>query len=227
MKKGLKLGWVLLFVLIVLTGCQGKNDEMNELKDQLKINEEKVMILEKKLQSYEEDENIHKNPVNGVKFAVNALEDIKAGDMASLSDHVHPEKGLRFSPYFNIDTKNDLVFTAQQVAELMQNSEVFHWGSYDGTGKPIDLTFKNYYSVFVYDHDFMNADLIGNNHPIGSGNAVDNIKEAYPESDFVEFHFTGFDSEFEGIDWSSLRLVFEKEEGEWYLVGIVHGQWTV
>jgi UDP-N-acetyl-2-amino-2-deoxyglucuronate dehydrogenase len=31
----------------------------------------------------------------------------------------------------------------------------------------------------------------------------------------------------EGMDWRSLRLVFEKKNDIWYLVGIIHDQWTI
>jgi hypothetical protein len=43
----------------------------------------------------------------------------------------------------------------------------------------------------------------------------------------VEYHFSGFDKKFEGMDWASLKLVFENSNNEWYLVGIVHDQWTI
>ena len=69
--------------------------------------------------------------------------------------------------------------------------------------------------------------MIGNNTAIGSGNIIDNVPTEYPDGEFVEFHFTGFDSQYEGMDWRSLRLVFEEHAGAWHLVGIVHGQWTI
>jgi len=50
---------------------------------------------------------------------------------------------------------------------------------------------------------------------------------AYPTASFVEFHFTGFDPQYGGIDWSSLRLVFENVGGNWLLIGIVHDGWTI
>lgn len=56
---------------------------------------------------------------------------------------------------------------------------------------------------------------------------IDNMSTAYPNGSFVEYHFTGFDSQYAGIDWASLTLVFEENGGDWYLVGIVHGQWTI
>ena len=41
------------------------------------------------------------------------------------------------------------------------------------------------------------------------------------------YDVTGFEPEYEGIDWKSLTLVFEKDSGDCYLVGIIHGQWTI
>jgi hypothetical protein len=43
----------------------------------------------------------------------------------------------------------------------------------------------------------------------------------------VEYHFSGFVEDYGGMDWVSLRLVFIEEEGSWFLVGIVHDQWTI
>ncbi len=152
---------------------------------------------------------------------------IKAKDMASLSRYVHPTQGIRLTPYFYIDSQNDQVFTAQDLATLDQNVNVFNWGYYDGSGEPIDLNFNDYYDTFIYDEDFMNPQLIGNNTPIGSGNIIDNLAQVYPNGHFVEFHFSQIDPQYEGLDWRSLRLVFEQDNGLWYLVGIVHGQWTI
>ena len=62
---------------------------------------------------------------------------------------------------------------------------------------------------------------------IGQGNSLNNIREFYPGSYFVEYHFSGFDPQYAGMDWQSLRLVFLEEDGVWLLVGIVHDQWTI
>jgi len=43
----------------------------------------------------------------------------------------------------------------------------------------------------------------------------------------VEYHFPGIDPQYGGLDWRSLRLVFQQSGGEWYLVGIIHDQWTI
>ena len=33
--------------------------------------------------------------------------------------------------------------------------------------------------------------------------------------------------DFDGMDWKSLRLVFQEKDNIWYLVGIIHDGWTI
>ncbi|MFC7680891.1 hypothetical protein [Paenibacillus sp. GCM10028914] len=48
-----------------------------------------------------------------------------------------------------------------------------------------------------------------------------------PEAVIIEYHFDGFNPEYAGMDWKSLRLVFRLEEGSWRLSGIIHDEWTI
>jgi hypothetical protein len=161
--------------------------------------------------------------------AAEAIMALKDGDMEDLSSLVHPGKGVRFSPYATVQvgTGGDLVFGASEVRGLLTDPTVYHWGGYDGTGKPIDLTFQQYYDEFVYGVDFVRPDVIGFGETVGQGNSIDNIASAYPNGVMVEYHFEGFEPMYAGMDWRSLRLVFEERDGTWYLVGIVHDQWTI
>lgn len=152
---------------------------------------------------------------------------LKDRDMEKLSKLVHPEKGVRFSPYGYVDAGKDLVFTASDVSGLLSDSTIYTWGSYDGSGDPIELTFEDYYKRFIYDVDFANAEHIGYNEILGKGNTLENSAEVYKDSVIVEYHFPGIDPQYEGMDWRSLRIAFEKAENTWYLVGIIHDEWTI
>jgi hypothetical protein len=88
------------------------------------------------------------------------------------------------------------------------------------------MTFEAYWARFIYDVDFAQPDAVGYNEVIGTGNKINNIAQVYPQADVVEYYFEGFDPQYKGIDWRSLRLVLEGSEGLWYLVGIVHDEWT-
>lgn len=155
------------------------------------------------------------------------IQAIKNKDMSKLSSYTHPDKGVRFSPYGYVNTEKDRVYTAAQLAGLMSDGTKYTWGAYDGSGEPIELTFEEYYGRFVYDKDFAAAEQVGYNRIIGRGNTLNNIFEVYPKAIVVEYHFSGFDPRYSGMDWRSLRLAFEEKDGIWYLTGIVHDQWTI
>ena len=119
------------------------------------------------------------------------------------------------------------MFSAEEIKNFFNDNKKYMWGYYDGIGDEILITPAEYYDVFVYSNDFVNAEKIGYNEVFSYGNAVENQFEAYPGSIIVEYYFSGFDPKYEGMDWQSLRLVFEEYEGGWKLSGIIHNQWTI
>ncbi|MCP1311138.1 hypothetical protein [Paenibacillus tyrfis] len=158
--------------------------------------------------------------------AETVLTALKHQDMNRLQQYIHPEKGIRFSPYATVDVNHDLIFKAGQLPALPQDKTVYTWGTYDGSGAPIQLTFQDYYKRFVYDRDYVQPEKIGYNEIVRQGNSVINLREAYPHSIFIEYHFSR-DADQNEMGWSSLRLVFQKHADTWYLAGIVHDQWTI
>lgn len=232
MKK--KLSLIISGVLILsllLAGCGEKGLENKE-----EAKNERIESLEEELSELKEELNILKsdqgdNALGGLSNSLlisgaQVIELIKERDMEGLEQYVHPSKGVRFTAYPNINLAEDQVFQADELAGVLESPEIYIWGDYDGSGDPIEFNFSDYYDQFIYDVDFANPHQIGNNVILGEGNLIDNVAEAYSGASFLEFYFSGFNSEYEGMDWKSLKLVFEEEEGLWYLVGVVHGQWT-
>jgi hypothetical protein len=154
---------------------------------------------------------------------VNALAE---KDLETVAGYVHPEMGVRLSPYAYVEDAH-LVFMAEELPELIGSDEVFVWGAFDGTGDPIELTFDAYYERFLYSADFANPESMAVDGQLGHGNSINNIPDYYPGSSFVEYHFSGFEAQYEGLDWVSLRLVFIQENDTWFLVGMVNDQWTI
>jgi len=153
---------------------------------------------------------------------------LKAGDMVKFATFVHPQKGVRFSPYASVLPDEDRVIKKSQLLQIWTSSNRSKWGAYDGSGDPILLTFRKYHRRFIFDHDFSRAKNVRYNGEImGHGTTPNNIRSSYPEAIAVEYHFPGFYPKVSGMDWASLWLVFEKQNGQWYLVGIVHDEWTV
>jgi hypothetical protein len=159
--------------------------------------------------------------------AAQAIAALKNQNMAALSALAHPALGVRFSPYTYVHVGTDLVFPASWLTGAFADSTVYTWGIHDGSGLPIQLTFSQYYAQFIYDHDYQNAPDVSYNVVWQRGNMINNTLEAYPGTAWVEYHFPGFDPQYGGMDWKSLRLVFAQQSNVWYLIGIIHDQWTI
>lgn len=159
--------------------------------------------------------------------AIEVLNSLKDMDMEKLSGMIDPDKGVRFSPYGHVNKDTDLVFTADQIKNISNDNTLYTWGVFDGSGAPINLIFSDYYKKFIWDQDFTKAKEAGYNKILGKGNIINNSFDVYPKAIIVEYHFPGFDPQYGGMDWRSLRLVFEKNGDVWYIAGIIHDQWTI
>lgn len=156
-----------------------------------------------------------------------ACEAISRRDFTALASYVHPDRGVTFTPYSTVDFDTDLTFTADQIRALEQDQTTYVWGLEDGRGLPIQMTMAQYLDRYVWDADYTRAPELGIDQIITGGNALENLAEAYKGCRFVDFCYPSADPVNDGLDWSSLKLVFQAGEHSWYLVGIVHGEWTI
>ena len=160
--------------------------------------------------------------------AAEVLGALKGRDGERLAALVQPVKGVRFSPYQYVHVDSDVVLQLAQVRRAWLDNQTRLWGYSDGSGAPLRFPFETYYRRFVWDHDYASAARVAYDAaPLHRGNTPNNIPQAYPGSVHVEYHFPGFDAKYEGMDWTSLFLVFEKDRDEWWLVGVVHASWTI
>ncbi len=154
------------------------------------------------------------------------IEALRDRDLVRLARLVHPTEGVRFSPYAYVRDV-DISIAVDDIPNLLSQNTELLWGVFDGSGAPIELTFADYYDQFIYDQDFAYAEEIGYNRRIrGEGGMINNIPDYYPGGVMVEYHFSGFEPDYGGLDWRSLRLVFVQDGDEWFLIGIVHDEWT-
>lgn len=159
-------------------------------------------------------------------LAEQAIQALKNQDMLSLVTLVDAERGLRFSPYAYVQEDHQ-VFTPDQLANLLSIPALYTWGNYDGTGEPINLTFADYFQRFVYSKDFAAAEAVSFDQRLSVGNTIDNSREFYPDAIVVEYYLPGTDPQYGGMDWQSLRLVFQPVNDQWRLVAIIHDEWTI
>ena len=151
---------------------------------------------------------------------------LKQQNAEELTKYFSPN-GVRFVPYSFIDTANNKKLTAEEFLTATQKKWILTWGSYDGSGDPIKLTVSDYIKKFVYNADYLSAEATAYDAIMKQGNSINNIKDIYPNHHFIDYHFSGFDQKYEGMDWTSLRLVFKKQDEQYFLVAIIHDQWTI
>jgi hypothetical protein len=152
---------------------------------------------------------------------------LKKRDGAALAALAHPTKGVRFTPYPFVSTARDVVLMRADLTNAYTDTKTRTWGVTDGKGDPITLTFADYNTRYIYSRDFATAAKTSFNKPIGSGNSIDNTADAYPNAVLFEAYDPGPDPAMESVRWQSVRLLFEDVGGAWFLVGVVHGEWTI
>jgi len=162
-----------------------------------------------------------------VGAAHDALRAFSAHDADALAALVHPTKGVRFTINAHVDVKADVVMQRAQIADFWTSAKIYRWGVQDATGDPIRSTPAAFSKSYLNDRDYVRDSVLTVNADRGSGTILSNIAEAYPGSSHVEFFIEPTMAGGQpGNDWAALRLVFERLDGKWYLVGVVHAAWT-
>ncbi len=211
---------LIIFLSLVLSACNPKTPAPAAIEDQApaiestSVQQSSTVTETAALQMPVINDDIYPANTNLSleQISTQVISLLKNNDFATLSQYVHPQKGLRFSPYPYI-SDTDRLLGRDAIYTILNDNSVYSWGVFDGSGEPINLTFPGYYARFIYSADFANAAQVAYNQAIGSGNSINNISDFYPGAEFVEYHFPGFDAKYEGMDWQSLRLVFMQENG--------------
>ena len=159
-------------------------------------------------------------------LAFSVLDSIKSRDYEALADFSHPELGIVFSPYATINYAKCKSFMTSEIKRFGGSTDSYVWGVFDGSGDPIEMTVSEYFDRFVYNRDFLSASQIGVDYIVKSGNALENTVDVFPGARFVDFHLPG-DEKNDGLDWASLRLIFEEYGDTLRLTALIHSEWTV
>jgi hypothetical protein len=147
-------------------------------------------------------------------------------NMKALARFADPSSGIRFAPYAYVDPNGGVHLSAAELESAMSDPTVRDWGSYDGSGERIRLTFRQYFDRFVTIPDIEHARQ-AIDESIGHGNTSNNLKQVFPNASILELHDPGRDPKYGGMDWQSVRVVFRHDGGRYRIVAIVHDQWTI
>lgn len=159
--------------------------------------------------------------------AAKVLQSLKNKDYRSFASYFHPKEPVLFSPYGHINFASSKKLLAKDFLESIEKNWTLTWGVYDGTGESMKIKVLPYIEKFIYDADFLNAKQSGFDQVIKQGNSLNNLAEVFPGLHFVDYHVPGNDPQYNGMDWRSLRLVFKMYNNEYYLVAVIHDQWTI
>lgn len=142
------------------------------------------------------------------------------------------QEGLQFLPYpFITPTDQIQNFTKEDLKHFGRNTaeEPKIWGTWDGSWEPITLTTKEYFEQFIGDVDYKNAPEVFENEEVKTRwNTTVNLQEVFSWAQIIEYHFTGFNEEYQGLDRKSLYLVFVPWKTQnLKLKALAHGAWTI
>lgn len=155
------------------------------------------------------------------------LQSLKDKDIQTLATYINLATKVRFSPYSYVNTGLDIMMDAQETLEAYKDTErVINRWIQDGSGEPINLTMQKYFQRFVYDTDFVNAPEVIQNQEIMRGNIINNVSDVYKNVEIIEFYIPGTNPKYGGMDRRSLTLVLKKIDEKWYLIGVIHNEWT-
>jgi hypothetical protein len=211
----------------VLFACTNSVEKGEKLESQkaAETREEKSDTLEFR------NENITNSQVDSallVRTSKEIIAEFKKGvnPFVKINDFIS-SSGIIFIPY-GYHSKDNVFLPKDSISYFWNSEQKVIWGSYDGSGDEIELTFKEYYKEFIWDMDFTQADTVMYEYSMGFGNTIDNLKEYIPSAKYVEFYIEGKNPDYGGMDWGLLRLIYDKDlDGRYKLIGISHGQWTV
>ena len=153
------------------------------------------------------------------------LQALKVGYYDVFANYIHPEKGLRFSMYAFVNRNEDKHFSKIDFEKYLPTKTIFTWGSRDGSGEIYKATIDQYLKNWVYKKDFTRSEYAFDKF-LGNGNSLNNLKEIYPNTNFTENYIPGSEK-YSGMDWNSLRFVFEEFEGKYYVIAVINDEWTI
>jgi len=236
MKK--KLCSLLIVSILTLTGCVASTPsgsaELEQLRQQNQLLTEQLLAAQDQINSLSTQIAILENasiPLEPVEFnfeglAAEILPLLQSRDFASLAPFIHPELGVRISPYGYVNVDTDLVFTREEVAAFGSNQQVYTWGVQAGSGMDIKLTVADYWERYVSSETPAQEWELLLDPTRKASNSIDNFGEVYPDGYYVEYFQPGTE-EYGHLDWRSLRLGFQQSgDGAYYLTAIIHNEWT-
>lgn len=144
-------------------------------------------------------------------------------DMDTLADYVHEEKGLLLSPYLSV-SDSTVRFSQPEIATLLDDEATYLWG-YGEANTDIRMTPAEYFVQHLQVERFFEADEVLVDTTSPESDPTNYLSSVFPDAKVVEFYTVGTE-QYSGLDWRSLHMVFEQEDGEWRLIALINNLFT-
>lgn len=229
----------LLLSVMLFSACQvDQPDTIATLKALRMQNQILALKLQEAEEKIREFESLIQTPTIGMPvqsgtnepltiegLAEMAFRMIQEKDFLSLAQMVHPELGLRISPNLYIELDSNLVFKKDEVAAFGSDERIYSWGIRSALAYDTPMTVDEYWNEYVILPEPNGLWSDYEDFTERWAHTIDNIAEAYPGLEFVDYYHPGTEERLYS-DFRSLRLVFSPLGEDLYLVGIVHDEWT-
>lgn len=204
------------FILLAALSCEKKQDKSPAVStDNLKMSNERT---DTKPEAFSKEVALKKTNDE-------LLQALKVGYYDVFANYIHPEKGVRFSMYAFVNRNEDKHFSKTDFEKYLPTKTIFTWGSRDGSGEIYKATLEQYLKNWVFRKDFTKSEYAFDKF-LGNGNSLNNLKEIYPNTNFTENYISGSEK-YGGMDWKTLRFVFEEFEGKYYVIAVINDEWTI
>lgn len=145
-------------------------------------------------------------------------------DYARVAEFCDPARGVVVALYTYV-TEHDPVLNCDQLRRAATDNTIVLWGDAAGSGFEIKRTIADRMDGISRSWALTSTEVIGFDEDIAGGNKINNLGEAFPGTNVVEYHFSETSR---GFDWNSIRLVFETSgDGPPVLLAIVEVFWTI
>lgn len=144
-------------------------------------------------------------------------------DMDTLAGYVHEEKGLLLSPYLSV-SDSTVHFSQPEIATLLDDEATYLWG-YGEANTDIRTTPAEYFEQHLQVERFFEADEVLVDTTSPESDPTNYLSSVFPNVKVVEFYTAGTE-QYSGLDWRSLHMVFEQEDGEWRLIALINNLFT-
>jgi hypothetical protein len=163
--------------------------------------------------------NSQKIPIDTINQVVRL---IQGGNYQDLINKYFSNVGeIRFVPHSFL-SNTDLKLAKQEILEKWVKTDIFHWGTFEGSGFPIDLSIKEYFENFITLNP-NTPNRIAINKRIIELDGSDNVYREYANETVVDI-VENYDSPNE---WQGVKVVFHYNEGAWRIICLVFSRYEI